>query len=177
VHRLGSVLLCALAAHAVVWRSFTPHEHEAAYAHVYQPLIGIAGLASLAAVTVLAGLGLARGRASLAFASGGGARAAGRAAGVALQESVERSLSAGHLALFDPSARTWALLLLAALVAALALTAARHAGAAIVRRISSRRSFHGRRARAVRVRPAAVCPTRRSVLSLRLGLRAPPHLV
>src|SRR4051794_37887795 len=118
LHRLGPVLLCALAAHAVVWRSFNPHDDEAAYAHASQPLIGVAGLVALAAVTVLAAIALSRGRRSLTFASAALFLAAGAAGWVELQESLERSLSAGHPALFEPSARTWALLLLAALVAA-----------------------------------------------------------
>src|SRR4051812_24676553 len=175
LHRLGSVLLCALAAHAVVWRSLSPHEDETAYAHAYQPLIGIAGLGALAAVTVLAVVAVSRGRASVAFASAALALAAGASGWIELQESAERSLSAGHVTLFEPSARTWAMLVLAALVAALAVTAARHAGAAIIRRLSSRPVFHGRRVRPLRTRPAAVCPARRSVLSLRRGLRAPPR--
>jgi hypothetical protein len=175
LHRLGPVLLCALAAHAVVWRSFSPHQDEATYSHAYQPLIGVAALVALAAVTVFAAIALARGHRSPTFVSAALTLAAGAAGWVELQESVERSLSARHLALFEPSAPTGALLLVAALLAALAVTAARHAGAAIVRRLSSRTQFHGRRARPVRVRPAAVCPARRSVLSLCCGLRAPPR--
>jgi hypothetical protein len=168
------VLLCALAVHAVVWPSVTPHEGETAYAHAYQPLIGLAGVAAVAVVAVLAAIALTRGRARNGLA----ARAAGLAGAAVLwvvaQESVEQSLSTGRPALFSPSATTWALLVLAALAAAVAVTAARHAGAAIVRRLARRTLSHGRRARLVWLRPAAVALPRLGVLALGCGMRAPP---
>jgi hypothetical protein len=169
-HRLWPVLACALAAHGVVWRSITPHEHEAAYVHAYQPLIGVAGLVAVAAV-LLVGV-TSRNRAwrwprAVPVALG--------AIGwIAAQESLEQSASLGHPSLFTPSASTWTLLALASLAAGLALTAVRQAGAAIVRRLVPAPLFHVRRTRSAPRAPKTVRLPRRSVLSLRLGMRAPP---
>jgi hypothetical protein len=177
VHRLGPVLLCALAVHAVVWPSITPHEGESAYAHAYQPLIGTAGLAALALVAVLFARGLTREPRRPALHAGSLRLAGGAVGWIVLQETVEQSLAAGHPTAFVPSATTSGLLALAALAAAAALTAAGRAGSAIFRRLTQRPKGHGRRVRPVRPRPAAVCPLRPSVISLGLGRRGPPILV
>ena len=174
-HRLGPVLLCALAVHAVVWPSLTPHEGENAYAHAYQPLVGVAGIASVAVVALLAALALTRGRARHGLARHAAGLAGAAVLLVVAQESVEQSLSAGRPQLFSPSATTWGLLVLTALATAVAVTAARRAGAAIVHRLAGHRLAHGRRARLVRLRPAAVSLPRPGVLALGCGMRAPPR--
>jgi hypothetical protein len=179
--RLAPALLCALAAHALVWRSLEPHAGDGSYAHAYQPLIGVAGLVAVAAIGLLAAAALTREYSrTAALAIGRRTAVVGSAAAgwLVLQESAERSLSHGRPTLISLAPSGWALLALVALAAALAVTAAGHAGMQIVRRLAHEpAAARARHVVVAAVRPAAVCPVRRSVLSLGQGMRAPPVLL
>jgi len=186
-----AITLCALTAHAVAYGSLVPGDGTHGYFTWYAPLIGAASLAAFLGTMLALGLALVRGPASTAASalesvlpqSAGDAFPVGlfRLASAALvflavQESLERSLASGQVALvsFAPST-------LAVLVAVVVLTAG--AIVLVARLVSSLAEGVLRGRRAARVRstltrwqPGAV--TRRALrpLAIHGGLRAPPLL-
>jgi hypothetical protein len=180
-----SVALCALAAHAALYGSFAPGGGMHGYFSWYEPLVaGLTGAAVLtvAVLVVAASLGYGRSRLRelLPAPKGSAALQAARLAQAALvvlflQETLERSLTLGHVAVPSFAPSTWLLVLVSlAFVAALLVLAGR-LGARIVTRLlggDPRRPF---------VSPAAALPRpialrRRSPLADRRALRAPPLL-
>jgi hypothetical protein len=192
-HGVVPVALCALAAHALIYRSFWPSGGEHSYFGWYES--GVAGLGAAALVAlialVLAAL-LGHGRewtrrldrllpapgepgASLASRTVALARAA--IVFLFLQETLERSLSAQQLTPATFSPLTWCLALVASAAFALLLVLAGRAGARLIERV---------RAGGLRLTPLrpvatpwpwiASVSTRRNPLANRRGLRAPPLL-
>jgi hypothetical protein len=173
--------VCALAAHALVYRSFLPAGAAHRYLAWYEPLLGGLTLASLGALAVLGALAAA-GR-SLPWRLEAAATrdlwsriAAGGVLLFLVQESLERSLSGGGVEVASLSAGTWLVLLAAvgAFAAVIALVA--RSGAALVRLVLGLAPGpHARRAAVPRPRLFAP-PRRRNPLAERRGLRAPPLL-
>ena len=165
--------LCALAAHAVAYRSFFPAGETHAYLAWYEPVLGGLSLAALAVLAILAVLALSGRRLPVERPDDLWARLA--VAGVALflaQETLERSLQTGTLHPVALPATTWlAVLVAVAVFSGLLTLLARSAG--LVRLVL-------RRTVALRARPSvprprlAATPRRRSPLADRRGLRAPP---
>ena len=119
--RVVASAVCALAAHAVVYGTFWPTDGAHGYFGWYQPLsvASLAGLAALLAVPRLRSFVPWR---ALSVGESARSLAASSLAFLVAQESLERTLAAGHpaFAAFTPS--QWLLLLLALAAAALALS-------------------------------------------------------
>ncbi len=187
VRTLPAAVLCALAAHAAVYRSFWPSDGVHGYFGWYEPAVGAASLASvigLIAFLLFARLARSCGRslrvtpalAPVPLARRVRSLAASAVVLLVVQETLERSVPAGRLvvASFWPS--QWLTLLasaaLAALVLVLALRLAEVAVRAVLRpaRVLGLACGSGGWSvvcgRVVRLRPLAVC----------CGLRAPPLL-
>jgi hypothetical protein len=181
--------LCALAAHAAVYGTFTPADGIHGYLGWYQPLVAAL---SLAAAAGLLGLVLAarlgRGRRLAGAVRGFLPREEGRGTALPtirlgrgalvvffLQETLERSISSRS---FEPASlrpSTWSLVLLVAILCAALLVLAGRGGIRLVLRAAAWRIRRLRRDPA----PAPErewAPRRRSPLALRQGLRAPPLL-
>jgi hypothetical protein len=167
--RLVSAAVCALGAHALVYGAIRPDDGVHGYLGWYEPALGVGALVALAVVRPAA----LRTRLPVAEA----ARSVGLWALAVLlaQESVERSLEAGHpiFAAFTPV--QWLLLLAGIALSALLLAATLRAGQAVV-------SFLRREHASARVAgpPAWSVVTRAAVrvrpLAGRFALRAPPAL-
>jgi hypothetical protein len=165
--------LCALAAHAVAYRSFFPAGQTHRYLDWYEPALGALSLVALGLLACLAAFALSGGRLPVERPDDPWARLGGT--GVALflaQETLERSLQAGSLHPAALSATTWlAVLVAVALSAGLLALLAR--GAELVRLVLRRVGTPRARTAVARPRPVEV-PRRRSPLADRRGLRAPP---
>jgi hypothetical protein len=195
--RLTSALapgaLCALAAHAVVYRSVLPQDGFHQYLTWYEPTVVALSIGAWAAVAVLLGLTLAgRRRPALAGVArrllprDATARPLTRAAsdvGLAglglflLQETIEHSVGSGRLASVPLTGGQWLVLLLTLGLTAALLAAARSACWRLVTIVlAALAPPPAERAPA----PAPAPPARgrrardRHVLALHLGLRAPP---
>jgi len=182
--RVGPVALCALTAHAVLYRSFFPTAGSHGYFGWFEPLVGSLSAASAlaggaAALAAVLGKGT-RFAAALRPATPGPASAARLAAlGVAwlfAQETIEGSVAAGSL---DPAtfgATEWATLVGAAVLAAAALTALARLGVAAIVSflpVPARRAIRWEH---VACPAGEAPPRRRRALADRRGLRAPPRV-
>jgi hypothetical protein len=187
--RLPAAVVGALATHALVYRSFWPSDGMHGYFGWYEPAVGIASLVALvgsvlALVVVVAARRAGRPIPSIRTRRSIPLSVRARSASVAsllfllTQESLERSVAAGHpaVAQFQPS--EWLLLaagiatvsfLLAGIARACEFVIGRAIGVkANPRRRGSVRAFR---------RPSGTVAVRRShPLANGLGLRAPPLL-
>jgi hypothetical protein len=187
--RLPAAAVGALATHALVYRSFWPSDGMHGYFGWYEPAVGVASLAALvgsvlALVVVMAARRAGRSIPSIRTRRSVQLPVRARSAGVAslmfllAQESLERSVAAGHpaVAQFQPS--EW--LLLAAGIATVSFLLAGIARACefvIGRAIGEKPTPARRRPRRAVRRPADAVAVRRShPLATGLGLRAPPLL-
>ena len=185
------VALCALGGHLVLYRSLLPTTGDHAYFSWYAPLVAGTTVVSLAALAllVLAALldrGPWRAAARMLLPTAGGAPATTRAVRLALasaaflvvQESCERSLSEGRLAVgaFSPSQILLLLVALGGLAALVALV--ERSCLQLIERLASAPSL-ARRAPALLLpvsRPAPLRRRRNPLAEMR-GLRAPPLAV
>jgi hypothetical protein len=190
--RLGSVAICALAAHAAVYGAWRPDDGVHGYFGWYEPLV--LGLALAAAAVLAAALALAvlsrwrpaLGRAPAALVSLLGEDRRPGAAAVRLvpwgaawlvgQETLERSLAVGAPAPAAIDAVAWLIALAALTACSYALDLIAYWSRRLVRRALGGRGVRGApgRAAARAAAPAAVDRRRRSPLAERRALRAPP---
>ena len=190
--RIVPVALCALGAHAVIYASFLPSDGAHGYFRWYEPaVVGLGAAAVLMAAALALAALLGRGHrwtarlnaflpereseASLALRTARLAQAA--VVFLFLQETLERSLSSGHLAPASFSASTWFLIVSSTAALALLLVLAGRASAVLIERVLAGhvRRVRARESRALRPRPVLLAP-RRNPLADRRGLRAPPLL-
>jgi hypothetical protein len=182
---------CALATHALLYRSLRPSDAVHGYFGWYEPLVGVL---SLLAVVGLCVLGLAavfgrdvrmRGLVRRAAAAHGLRPALlwRRVALMALlvlvvQESVERSVATGSPGLAVFSASSWLTILIGVLLFAGVVALVARGSVAFVRAAlcSAIAAVPRAAVRAVAPGPRARWRRRRSPLGLRRGLRAPPLL-
>jgi hypothetical protein len=113
--QLPAVMLCSLAAHAFVYRTLWPTDGAHGYFGWYEPAVAAASLAAVAIVLVLVAVTvLARGRVRplrpsqttpRPFAAAARSLAVSSFSFLLLQETLERSVQAGHpaVATFRPS--------------------------------------------------------------------------
>ena len=178
-------MVCALVAHAAVYRSLVPDDGLHGYFGWYVPLVAVASICSLLAV-VVSGLS-PRSRAARLIRSCLPARSTtcrgGTVAGLAcgglaflvIQESLERSLDAGAFSLVTFDASMWPVLLVVLVLAAAAVLAVGRTAIAL-----SKRAFNARplRARMTRVLPrlgsSRGADRKSALLGWHAGLRAPP---
>jgi hypothetical protein len=189
--QLLAVSLCALAAHVAVYGSLLPHGRVHGYFVWYEPLVAslsfvsVAGLPLLLALAFLAGresrptralTSLLPSRPTTTSASAEAFKLAALAlAFLTVQESLERSLATGELALASFAPGRTLVLGVAVLVAAAVIVLverAVHTLADAIRRSAGSTTRRPDRAR-WHVRPA-VPHTRRRPLAVNGGLRAPP---
>jgi hypothetical protein len=186
VRRLPAAVVCALAAHALVYRTLTPADGMHGYFGWYEPVVAVAsalclfGLVVLVAVAVVArrlGRPLRRAVAEPApLAVGARSLAAASLAVFLLQEALERSVALGHPSVAALAPSDWLTLLATVAVVSFLLSAALRVGREVVRRVlgspGRRVRLRGvagwsiRTAQAFRLRP----------LAGRFALRAPPLL-
>jgi hypothetical protein len=179
--RLPAAALCALAAHALVYGTFTPADGMHGYFGWYEPLVGVLSIAAV--VLLLAFLGtawLARriGR-TLLLRPGpvGSARGLAFATFVFLvgQETLERSLASGSFAPVSFTPSGWLLLLVGVGAASLLLTAAlRLCRAAVERLLATKPPARRTLAPGWSVVVSTLRPWR--PLAVGCALRAPPLL-
>jgi hypothetical protein len=155
---------CALAAHALVYRSFLPDGAAHRYLAWYEPSLALLAVASIVALVATFKPGIDWRRV-----------AAGGVLLFVLQESLERSLSGGGVQVASLSAGTWVVVLAAVTAFAGLLALVARSGAALVRLVLRSAAPRPRRARVPRPRVFAP-PRRRNPLAERRGLRAPPLL-
>jgi hypothetical protein len=182
--RVGPVALCALSAHATLYRSVFPEDGVHGYFGWYEPLVAALSAASLLAV-VIAAVAALRGHRSRLVAEFTAVSptppsacrlAALGVVWLTVQESVERSIAIGGFQLASFTRAGWVIVLVTALLAATVLTMLARAGcalASVLRSISfgTRRSKTATRDARREVRPHV---RRRRALADRRGLRAPP---
>jgi hypothetical protein len=186
LRRLPAAVVCALAAHALVYRTVTPGDGSHGYFGWYELVVAVASAACLCGLLVLVAVAAAARRLGrpvrLGVAEPAPLAASARSLGAAslavyvVQETVERSVASGHpsVSVLAPSQ---SLTLLAGIAAASCLLSlALRLGHAVVRRVLGGPveparvgllfGWSVRTARALRPRP----------LAGRFALRAPPLL-
>jgi hypothetical protein len=176
VIRLPAAVVCALAAHAVLYRTLTPADGAHAYFGWYEPAVAALSLAAVVALVALVAVGAMRPLRGLARVRLPSVRSVAvcSVAVFLAQEAVEQSVAAGHPAVDLLSPSQWLTLLAAVAFASwlfvLALRLARRfarAAVASVTRVYVCVPRWSVRARAiVRARP----------LALGYALRGPPPL-
>lgn len=186
-------VVCALAAHAVIYRSLWPADGAHGYFAWYEPLVAAlsaAALAGFAGLLVLAALGrrsaplvglrtrLAGGTDSTGFVAGAARLGRASLAVLLAQESLERSLQAGRPAAPVFTATEALTVFAAVALFAVLLTAVLRWLASLAQRILFRPAPTGPRTRGAEswARCEASAPRRRSPLAVGRGLRAPPLL-
>jgi uncharacterized protein YcnI len=185
-----AVLVCALAAHAAVYRSFWPGDAAHGYFGWYEPLVGVLSGTAAAIVVLAIGLGLrARGaepsrreRAILAWLRPwrGPSRLVGTRLAVfslgalLLQESAERSVGLHHVAFASFQAWSWAVVLASIAVgASVFVSLARRCVEFVEAAFGRERGFRPA-AEPAPPRPVTSARRRPNPLASRLGMRAPP---
>lgn len=191
VRRAPAVVLCALVAHAAVYRSLWPAGGDHGYLIWYAPFVAVLSGLAIVALPLLLALGIAGGRrsrapgalASMFVRTGPGRDPVAEIISLAsqalvflfVQESLERSLVLRReaVASFPPS--TWSIVLAAVVAVAVLVGWLGRTVSTIVECILHRaRRFaqhtaHGRRARSL-----AAIVRRSHPLAVHGGLRAPP---
>lgn len=183
--RALQVLLCALAAHAVAYRSVLPSDSIHGYLGVYEGVV-VALLAASVGIFVLALLALMAGRERLLVLLVGrrasrwpSGCAVGLLAGAALgvvvvQESFERSVEAGTIVVAGTPSVIWLNALVAiVVVATVVVLLERSCGELIRAFLVGRATFPQAPVRVSTPRSAARTRRRNSLAEFR-GLRAPP---
>jgi hypothetical protein len=180
--RLGPVALCALTAHAALYRSLLPRDGAHGYLCWYEPAIALLSIGSAATVGIAAVAALlgrrSRTLATIRTAEQDSASAL-RLASLAVvwlvvQETVERSVGAGH---FEPAAVAgggWPIVVVVAAGAACVLTLLSRVGAAVANALAKQPPRIAARPQVVKRLIRRVVPRRRRALADRRGLRAPP---
>ena len=177
--------VCALVAHAAVYRSVLPDDKLHGYFGWYVPLVAMASLCSLLAVVIG---GLCPGsRAARLIARCVPARSTtcrgGTVAGLTLgglaflvvQESFERSLDAGAFSLVTFDGSTWPVLLGVLVLAAAAIVAVGRTAVVWSDRVFAVRPLRARMTRVLpRVGVGRVVVRKSALLGWHAGLRAPP---
>jgi len=185
---LVASMVCALVAHAAVYRSLIPDDGLHGYFGWYVPLVAVASAGSLLALIV--GGVRHEGRAARLIGSCLPARstayrcrtvaslAAGGLGFLVVQESAERSLGAGTLSLVTFDASTWPVLLVVLLLAAAAVFAVGRTAVVCSERTIIVRRFWAPMARVSPCSGIGRSLVRKSaLLGLHAGLRAPPLAV
>ncbi len=191
VRRVPAVVLCALVAHAAVYRSFWPKGGDHGYLIWYSPLVGVLSGLAIVALPLLLAVGVAGRRRSPALnavasvfvrALPDSDPVAGMFALVSqalvflfVQESLERSLVLHQAAVasFPPSA--WSILLCAVVAVATLVGWLGRAVSSLVEGILKRaRLFAPPTVRGRQVRHPAQVGRRFHPLAVHGGLRAPP---
>jgi hypothetical protein len=177
--RLIEAAACALAAHALLYRTLLPEDGMHGYFTWYEPAVAV-GSAVAVAWLLFALLRAARSRASniydAPFAPTFGRLFASTLLFLLVQESVEGIASSGHLAAAALTPAGVLALAAAAGVVALALAAARCLGRAAVRALLRMRTPRVAHA-AQRWQVVLASSLRPRPLAERYGLRAPPFAV
>jgi uncharacterized membrane protein len=189
--RAPAVVLCALAAHAVVYRSLWPAGGDHGYLTWYTPLVAVLSGLSLVALPLGLALGIARRRRPRALRAvaavfvrvapdGDPTTAAFALASQALavlfvQESLERSLVLHRAAIASFPPATWSILLAAVVVVAALVAWLGRTVSNLVDGILSRARTHRVRPVGARRPTSPALVVRRShPLAVHGGLRAPP---
>jgi hypothetical protein len=167
--------VCALATHALVYRSLWPSDAAHGYFAWYEPLVGGASLASLLGV-VAAVFVASSGRRLPPLTLRARPLACTSLAFLLAQETLERSTVLGRFALPSLSPEQWIVLVAGIAATALALTLAARAGHAAACRLLSRPEPARRDAAPLRWSVVTAVPRRPRPLAVRSGLRAPPLL-
>ncbi len=181
----AAAMVCALVAHAAVYRSLVPDDGLHGYFGWYVPLVAVASVCSLVAV-VVGGL-CPRSRAARLIRSCLPARStAGRVGTVAclasgglaflvVQESLERSLAAGEFSPVTFNASMWPVLLVVMVLAAAVVLAVGRTAVVLSERVFSARRLRVRMTRVLsRVGSGRGVVRKSALLGLHAGLRAPP---
>lgn len=177
LRRLIEAAACALAAHALLYRTLLPADGMHGYFTWYEPAVAFASLLSVTWL-LFAVVHAARGRASAPcsapFGPTFGRLFASTFLFVLVQESLEGMAASGRpaVAMFTPTAVL--ALAAAAAVVALALAAARCLGRAVVHALLRMRATRVAHADAQRWHVALAPVVRPRPLAERFGLRAPP---
>ena len=183
--RLGPVALCALTAHAALYRSIFPTTGVHGYFGWYEPAVAFLSLASALAV-VAAAIAALLGRRSRTLAmlraTTPNAVSAVRLAALAIvwlvaQETIERSMGAASFAPATFDAGGWSIIVGASAIAAGALTLLARIGVALVASAIATAPKRFARPENVARWIVSVPPRRRRALADRRGLRAPPAAV
>jgi len=173
--RVLATAVCALATHALMYRTLWPSDAVHGYLGWYEPLVGALSLASLIGLVALVAVAPATRRPGLSFHLGARSLAYSTLAFVLAQETLERSLEAGRIASPALAPEQWIALVAGVAATAFALAVAVRGGGAVVRRILGAPPAQ---ARSRRVLPgwslATVRPHRLRPLADRFALRAPP---
>jgi hypothetical protein len=180
---LGPITLCALSAHATLYRPVFPEDGIHGYFGWYEPLVAALWLASAFAVAAAA-IALLRGHRSRVMSELASLRptpfSAGSLAvlGVAwllAQESAERSLASAGFAFADFTPADWAIVVATTMLAAAVLTMLAGAGRVLASALGSRAPQPTRPTvtKSARRKVGSYVHTRRA-LADRRGLRAPP---
>jgi hypothetical protein len=190
LERLPAVAVCALATHALVYRTLWPSDGVHGYFGWYEPVVALASLASLFGLfglVALAWVARRRGRPLRAAPVGSPGSVAATARSLAasslafllFQESVERSVAAGHPALpvFMPS--EWLMFLAGiAVTSALLAVGLRLARAVVGRALGSSPPQGSSRRLSTPRWSVLTCNRRRPrPMAGRFALRAPPLLL
>jgi len=187
VRRLLPAAVCALATHALLYGTLNPADGLHGYFGWYEPavaalsiasLLGLAGLVASAALAPRVGRAVRSAAASTAPA-GATARSLGATslAFLLTQETLERSIAAGHPAFAVLSPSQWLVVLAGIALCATALALLLRAGRVVAARLLADPERRPRR----RFQPSwtvsvAVPGARPRPLAERFGLRAPPLL-
>ena len=164
--RLLCAAICALGAHALLYGTFQPADGIHRYLGWYQPALAVA---VIVAVVVFRPTWL---RTPLPVGEAARRLSTSALVVVLVQESLERSVSAGHPAFVSLTPSGWLVLLAGIAGTAIVLALALRVGQAVVSLLRRSRPTY---ARVVAPRIArAVTPTPRRPLSGSVALRAPP---
>jgi hypothetical protein len=178
-------MVCALVAHAAVYRSLLPGDGPHAYFGWYVPLVAVASIVSLAAV-VAGGFGRGRrvgrlirfclpARTTTFSAGTTAALASGGLVFLMVQESLERSVDAGVLTLASFDASMWPILLVVLILAAAAVLAAGRTAVVLSdRAVAERRTWVGMARVISRIGAGRDVVRLSALLGMHAGLRAPP---
>jgi hypothetical protein len=166
--RLLPVAVCALGAHAILYGTFRPGDGLHGYFGWYEPALAVV---SLAALLLLRPTWL---RTRLPIGETARCISTGALLFLLAQESLERSLQAGHPAFAVLTPSQWLVLLAGVAATALALAVALRAGQAVVSLLFRNRPARARTALGWSVVTVTRGPAR--PLALRFALRAPPLL-
>jgi hypothetical protein len=193
LRHVTAVALCALFAHAVAYGSLVPEDGAHGYFTWYAPLVGVLSALSILVTLLALVIALVSGPASrlgvvirsmLPTRSTDGSvfaelfrLAAAALVLLAVQESFERSLSAGRPELVSFAPSTLVFLVTAVLFAAAAIALIEHALSSLTDIVLRAARETGRKELPRRWRPAHLVPgARLRPLAVHGGLRAPPLL-